>query len=196
MNDLAALQSEFSFFGLDRIDRSKPTWHSTGKLLRKHRPEIHRLAVELLGACRHSKREICALLHVSPHTLESIEAEQSENLATLRQRAARENMELHRMALERAAELIPRCNDLGRVAVASGIFAEKSQLFSGEATARIASAEPVDLVARFGAFVLALEKKVRAREIGSDDKKMGTNSELQAGDRLGLPAGVIENEGK
>jgi hypothetical protein len=195
VNDLASLQSEFSFFGLDRIDRNKPAWHSTGKLLRKHRPEIHRLAVELLGACRHSKREICKLLHISCHTLESIEADQSENLATLRQRAARENMELHRMALERAAELIPRCDDLGRVAVASGIFAEKSQLFAGEATARIASAEPVDLVARFGAFILALEKKVRAREVGSDAKNTGTNSELEAGDRSPLSAGASECEG-
>jgi hypothetical protein len=162
--ELAGLQAEFSFFGLDKIDRQHPRWHSTGKLLRKHRPEIYRLAVELLGADRHGRRELCELLHVSHHTLESIEQEQAESLATLRQKAARENMQLHRMSLERAGELIPGCADLQKVAVASGIFAEKSQLFAGEATARIATAEPIDLVARFGAFIAELEKKVAARE--------------------------------
>lgn len=177
-DSLGSPQSEFSFFGLELINRDKAVWHSTGKLLRKHRPEIYRLAVELLGRGRHGRRELCELLHVSHHTLESIEEEQSENLATLRQRAARENMELHRMALERAAELIPRCSDLQKVAVAGGIYAEKSQLFAGEATARIVSSEPIDLVARFGAFVAELEKRVQARQIGLADKKMATNGGL------------------
>lgn len=171
----------FSFFGLELINREKPEWHSTGKLLRKHRPEIYRLAVELVGAGRHSKREVCKLLHMSAHTLESVEIEESENLATLRQKAARENMVLHRMALERAAELIPDCTDLAKVAIASGIFAEKTQLFAGEATARITGTEPVDLVERFGQFVSALEKRVTAREIGLAEKNTATNAP-------GLPA--------
>jgi hypothetical protein len=195
MNDLASPQSEFSFFGLELINRGNPIWHSTGRLLRKHRPEIYRLAVELLGRGRHGRRELCELLHVSHHTLESIEEEQAENLATLRQRAARENMELHRMALERAAELIPRCNDLQKVAVSSGVFAEKSQLFAGEATARIASSEPVDLVARFGAFVAELEKRVQARVIDSDAKKMAAKGPASAA-VLALPAEAAPNPGE
>lgn len=183
VSTLAQLQPEFLFFGLDRINREKPVWHSTGKLLKKHKPEIYRLAVELLGASRHSKRELCRLLHISPHTLEAVEVEQSENLATLRQKASRENMELHRMALERAAELIPDCTDLAKVAIASGIFGEKAQLFAGEATARIASGEPLDLVARFGDFVQQLEKRVTAREIGLGEEKTAA----KAADRAGLP---------
>jgi hypothetical protein len=158
--------SQLSFFGLELIvNRTKPVYHATGKILRRQRPEVHRIAVELLGQGRHSGREICRLLHISPHTLESIEADQAENLATLRQKAARKNLELHAMSLDRIEELIPRANDVAKLAVTAGILAEKSQLLAGEATARIESNAPADLLQRFEAFCGALEKRAQAREI-------------------------------
>lgn len=158
-------QAEFSFFGLQLINREQPRWHSTGKVLRRHRPEVYRIAVELMGAGKHTVREMCALLHVSHHTLESVAAEQAETLATLRQKAARKNLELHAMSLDRIEELIPRANDCAKLAVTAGILADKSQLLAGEATARIEHNEPADLLQRFETFCQAMEKRAQVREI-------------------------------
>jgi hypothetical protein len=180
----APVQPEFVFYGLQLIERSKPAWHSTGKILRRHRPEVYRIAVELLGAGKHSRREICELLHISHHTLESIEQDQGENLAALRQKAARKNLELHAMSLDRIEELIPRANDVAKLAVTAGILAEKSQLLAGEATARIEQTGPADLLQRFEAFCGALEKRAQAREIDVAVKNTPANSELEIAGEL------------
>jgi hypothetical protein len=183
-DEIQAVQPEFVFYGLELIDRSRPRWHCTGKILRRTRPEVHRIAVELLGAGKHSKREICELLHMSPHTLKSVEDDQGENLATLRQKAARKNLELHAMSLDRIEELIPRSNDVAKLAVTAGILAEKSQLLAGEATARIEQTGPADLLQRFETFCNALEKRAQAREIDVTEKETRTNSELEIAGQL------------
>lgn len=173
-------QGEILFFGLERIDRTKPVYHATAKIFRRTRPAEYRLAVELLGRDKHSIRELEELLHVSHHTLEAVRQEESEKLATLRQKCARQNLALHEMCLDRAQDLIPRCDDLQKLAVSSGIFAEKSNLLAGEATARIEEVKAVNLVERFQIFVTSLEKKAAAREIGDEAGNKLTNSATPA----------------
>jgi hypothetical protein len=83
---------------------------------------------------------------------------------------------LHHLSLDRLEELIPTMQDGAKVAVVAGIVAEKSQLFAGEATARIERIEPITLVERFAAFVQELGERVTARLNGAEAEKMPTKA--------------------
>jgi hypothetical protein len=184
-------QSEFVFYGLERIDRTKPKWHSTAALFRRHRPAEHRIAVELLAAGKHSMRELERLLHVSHHTLEAVQDEQRIELATLREKAARRNMHLHHMSLDRLEELLPKMENGKDVAVVVGITADKAQNFAGEATARIEIIEPISIVDRFRLAMLELEKRV-AERIGCEAKKTLANRASSPGFSAGRDPLEIE----
>jgi hypothetical protein len=84
-------------------------------------------------------------------------------------------MKLHHLSLDRLEELLPTMTNGGQVAVVAGITGDKSQQFAGEATARIEIVQSVNVVDRFRAFVVDLEKRVSARLIDSDGKKIALN---------------------
>jgi transposase-like protein len=173
----AAKAPFFKFYDeMPEVDREKPQWHCTGEYLKKHRPKIYEQAVMMLCEPGISIRSICRTLHVSHNTLSSILEREQSNLDTRKKDILRTITRGLRLCAERVEELAPSMNARDAL-VGVGILGEKMQLLGGEATQRIESFEPVDLVARFQTFVRELEERVRAREIAAqiglaDQKKL------------------------
>jgi len=171
----AAKAPFFKFYDeMPEVDREKPQWHCTGEYLKKHRPDVYQCALDMLCEPGVSLRSICRTLHLSHNTLSAIVEREQGNLDARKRVILNTVSRGLRLCSERVEELAPGMSARDAL-IGVGILTEKMQLLRGEVTQRIESFEPVDLVARFQAFIRELEKRVEAREIaaqiGSADEK-------------------------
>ena len=118
------------------------------------RPEIYRRVVRLLAEPREhvSIREICHQCHVTDDTVKAIEKREAIPIAARKQELMVQAARISKGAYDRVEDKIDSA-PLPQAVVTAGVFTEKLQLLSGDATGRLmnlnVNIQPVDLVAQF-----------------------------------------------
>ena len=156
----------------------------TGERFKMLRPEIYRCVVALLAEPREhvSIREICRQCHVTDDTVRAVEKREAIPIAARKQALMIHAARIAKLAYDRVEDQIDSA-PLPQAVVTAGVFTDKFQLLSGDATARLENFNmtPVDIVAEWNKFheaILAKAKQTREEETGS-----------MTGQQLALPAG-------
>jgi hypothetical protein len=151
---------------------SKPKGNYTGERLKALRPETYRRVVELLAEPREhvSIREICRQCHVTDDTVRAVEKREAIPIAARKQALMEQAARIAKLAYDRVEDQIDSA-PLPQAVVTAGVFTDKFQLLSGDATARLQNfnlnIKPVDLVAEWNKFHEAIRAKANAREQGA-----------------------------
>jgi hypothetical protein len=161
----------------------------TGERLKMLRPEIYRRVVELLAEPREhvSIREICRQCHVTDDTVRAVERREAVPIAARKQALMIQAARIAKLAYDRVEDQIDTA-PLPQAVVTAGVFTDKLQLLSGDATARLENfnfnMKPVDLVAEFQKLHDAIREKAAKVEQATEEEKAGI-----ARQQLALPAG-------
>jgi hypothetical protein len=156
-------------------DGRKPRGNYTGERLKVLRPETYRRVVRLLAEPREhvSIREICCQCHVTDDTVKAVEKREAISIAARKQELMVQAARIAKLAYDRVEDQIDSA-PLPQAVVTAGVFTDKFQLLSGDATAHAFNVnlklEPVDLVAQFKRLHEAIEAKaneVRKQEEAS-----------------------------
>jgi hypothetical protein len=157
---------------LSRPNGAKPKGNYTGERLKVLRPETYRKVVELLAEPREhvSIREICRQCHVTDDTVKAIEKREAIPIAARKQALMVQAARIAKLAYDRVEDQIDSA-PLPQAVVTAGVFTDKFQLLSGDATARLQNfnlnIKPVDLVAEWNKFHEAIRAKANARKQGA-----------------------------
>jgi predicted Zn-ribbon and HTH transcriptional regulator len=146
-------------------DSPKPRGNYTGERLKSLRPETYRKVVELLAEPRQhvSIREICRQCHVTDDTVKAVEKRETISIAARKQELMVQAARIAKLAYDRVEDQIDSA-PLPQAVVTAGVFTDKFQLLSGDATARLENfnlnMKPVDLVAEWNKFHEAIREKI------------------------------------
>jgi hypothetical protein len=167
-------------------DHPRKKGNYTGERLKMLRPEIYRRVVELLAEPREhvSVREICRRCHVTDDTVKAVEKREAIPIAARKQALMIQAARIAKLAYDRVEDQIDTA-PLPQAVVTAGVFTDKFQLLSGDATARLENfnfnMKPIDLVAEFQKFHDAIREK--AKQVEEEEKARITSQQLA------LPAG-------
>jgi len=145
----------------------------TGERLKLLRPETYRRVVELLAEPREhvSIREICRQCHVTDDTVRAVEKREAIPIAARKEALMVQAARIAKRAYDRVEDQIDSA-PLPQAVVTAGVFTDKLQLLSGDATARLQSfnlnIKPVDLVAEWNKFHEAI--RARANAVRKEEK--------------------------
>ena len=134
------------------------------------RPETYRKVVELLAEPREhvSIREICRQCHVTDDTVRAVEKREAIPIAARKQALMVQAARIAKLAYDRVEDQIDSA-PLPQAVVTAGVFTDKFQLLSGDATAHAfnlnVKLERVDLVEQFNCVV-----EMAAHSVGKWEK--------------------------
>jgi predicted Zn-ribbon and HTH transcriptional regulator len=174
---------------LPQRDSAKRKGNYTGERLKVLRPETYRRVVQLLAEPREhvSIREICRQCHVTDDTVKAIERREAVSIAARKEALMVQAARIAKLAYDRVEDQIDSA-PLPQAVVTAGVFTDKLQLLSGDATAHAfnlnVKMERVDLAERFNWLVAEVEAKVK--EI-KEARKNENASVMQK--QLALPSG-------
>ena len=174
---------------LPQRDSAKRKGNYTGERLKVLRPETYRRVVQLLAEPREhvSIREICRQCHVTDDTVKAIERREAVSIAARKEALMVQAARIAKLAYDRVEDQIDSA-PLPQAVVTAGVFTDKLQLLSGDATAHAfnlnVKTERVDLAERFNWLVAEVEAKVK--EI-KEARKNENASVMQK--QLALPSG-------
>jgi hypothetical protein len=174
---------------LPQRDSAKRKGNYTGERLKVLRPETYRRVVQLLAEPREhvSIREICRQCHVTDDTVKAIEGRETVAIAARKEVLMVQAARIAKLAYDRVEDQIDSA-PLPQAVVTAGVFTDKLQLLSGDATAHAfnlnVKMERVDLVERFNWLLAEVEAKVK--EIKEARKNLNA-SVMQK--QLALPSG-------
>jgi hypothetical protein len=163
-------------------DGGKSKGNYTGERLKVLRPETYRKVVELLAKPRAhvSIREICRQCHVTDDTVKAIERREAISIAARKETLMVQAARIAKRAYDRVEDQIDSA-PLPQAVVAAGVFTDKLQLLSGDATARLQSfnlnIKPVDLVDQFHKLHAAI-REMNAKKASKGDKASMTRHQL------------------
>jgi hypothetical protein len=166
----------------------------TGERLKMLRPEIYRRVVELLAEPREhvSIREICRQCHVTDDTVRAVEKREAVPIAARKQALMVQAARIAKLAYDRVEDQIDTA-PLPQAVVTAGVFTDKFQLLSGDATARLENfnfnMKPVDIVAEFQKLHDAIREKAAKVEQAREEEKAGMTRH-----QLALPAGETASD--
>jgi hypothetical protein len=149
---------------LSQPDGGKSKGNYTGERLKVLRPETYRRVVRLLAEPREhvSIREICRQCHVTDDTVKAVEKREAISIAARKQALMVQAARIAKLAYDRVEDQIDSA-PLPQAVVTAGVFTDKFQLLSGDATAHAFNVnlklERVDLVAKFNRLHEALAAK-------------------------------------
>jgi hypothetical protein len=158
----------------------------TGERLKTLRPEIYRRVMELLAEPREhvSYREICRRCHVTDDTVKAVEKREATPIAARKQALMIQAARIAKLAYDRVEDQIDTA-PLPQAVVTAGVFTDKFQLLSGDATARPENfnfnMKPVDIAGEWKRFHEAIREK--AKQATEEERARIT------GNQLALPAG-------
>ena len=139
---------------LSQPDGAKSKGNYTGERLKVLRPETYRKVVELLAEPREhvSIREICRQCHVTDDTVKAVEKREAIPIAARKEALMVQAARIAKLAYDRVEDQIDSA-PLPQAVVTAGVFTDKFQLLSGDATAHSfnlnVKMERVDLVEQF-----------------------------------------------
>ena len=145
---------------------SKQKGNYTGQRLKALRPQIYRRVVELLAEPREhiSIREICRQCHVTDDTVKAVEKREAIPIAARKQELAVQAARIAKLAYDRVEDQIGTA-PLPQAVVTAGVFTDKFQLLSGDATARLQSfnlnLKPVDVAGEWQKLHAAIVEKAK-----------------------------------
>jgi hypothetical protein len=158
---------------LSQPDGGKPKGNYTGERLKVLRPETYRKVVELLAEPREhvSIREICRQCHVTDDTVKAVERREAIPIAARKQALMVQAARIAKLAYDRVEDQIDSA-PLPQAVVTAGVFTDKLQLLSGDATAHAfnlnVKLERVDLVEQFN----RLHAAIRAENASMTQKQL------------------------
>ena len=144
---------------------SKRKGNYTGERLKALRPQTYRRVVELLAEPREhvSYREICRQCHVTDDTVKAVEKREAIPIAARKEALMIQAARIAKLAYDRVEDQIDDA-PLPQAVVTAGVFTDKLQLLSADATARVLDltvyAKPIDLVGQWQKFHDAIREKV------------------------------------
>jgi predicted Zn-ribbon and HTH transcriptional regulator len=168
-------------------DQPKPKSRFTGERVKALRPETYRRVVELLAEPREhvSIREICRRCHVTDDTVKAIEKREAIPIAARKEALMVQAARIAKLAYDRVEDQIDTA-PLPQAVVTAGVFTDKFQLLSGDATAHAFNVnlklEPVDLVAQFKRLHEAIEAK--ANEVIKQERASSSQLALPAAETI------------
>src|SRR5215468_3806651 len=171
---------------LARQDQPKPKGRYTGQRLLRERPLVYNRVVRLLAEPREpvSIREICRQCHVTDDTVKAVEKREAVPIAARKEALMVQAARIAKLAYDRVEDQIDTA-PLPQAVVTAGVFTDKLQLLSGDATARLENfnfnMKPVDIAAEWKKFheeILAMAKQAR------EEEKTGIGNQ-----QLALPGG-------
>jgi hypothetical protein len=171
-----------------QYDRPKPKGRYTGERLLRERPLVYHRVVRLLAEPREyvSIREICRQSRVTDDTVKAVEKREAVPIAARKQALMVQAARIAKLAYDRVEDQIDTA-PLPQAVVTAGVFTDKFQLLSGDATARLENfnfnIKPVDLVAEFQKLHDAIREK--AKQVREEEKNGITRQ------RLALPSREI-----
>jgi hypothetical protein len=169
-------------------DHPRKKGNYTGERLKMLRPESYRRVVELLAEPREhvSIREICRQCHVTDDTVRAVEKREAVPIAARKQALMVQAARIAKLAYDRVEDQIDTA-PLPQAVVTAGVFTDKLQLLSGDATARLENfnfnMKPVDIVAEFQKLHDAIREKAAKVEQAREEEKAGMTRH-----QLALPA--------
>jgi predicted Zn-ribbon and HTH transcriptional regulator len=172
---------------LPRIEPSKRKGNYTGERLKALRPQTYRRVVELLAEPREhvSIREICRQCHVTDDTVKAVEKREAISIAARKEALMVQAARIAKRAYDRVEDQIDSA-PLPQAVVTAGVFTDKFQLLSGDATAHAFNVnlklEPVDLVGQFNRLHEAIEAK--ANEAIKQEKASSSQLTLPAAETI------------
>jgi predicted Zn-ribbon and HTH transcriptional regulator len=165
---------------LPQSDPRKPKGNYTGERLKALRPQTYRRVIELLAEPREhvSIREICRQCHVTDDTVKAVEKREAISIAARKQELMVQAARIAKLAYDRVEEQIDSA-PLQQAVVTAGVFTDKLQLLSGDATARLESfnlnIKPVDIAAEWKKF----HEWIRAQpNLGAEETDSITDPQL------------------
>jgi hypothetical protein len=169
---------------LPQRDSAKRKGNYTGERLKVLRPETYRRVVQLLAEPREhvSIREICRQCHVTDDTVKAIERREAVSIAARKEALMVQAARIAKLAYDRVEDQIDSA-PLPQAVVTAGVFTDKLQLLSGDATAHAfnlnVKMERVDLAERFNWLVAEVEAKTKAVMKENELLKERAASQLQ-----------------
>jgi hypothetical protein len=170
-------------------DTRKPRGNYTGERLKMLRPETYRRVVELLAEPREhvSYREICRRCHVTDDTVKAVEKREAVSIAARKEALMVQAARIAKLAYDRVEDQIESA-PLPQAVVTAGVFTDKFQLLSGDATAHAFNlnlkVEPVNIVEHFERLHAAIREKAAKVNQARTEEKAGMASQ-----QLALPGG-------
>jgi hypothetical protein len=165
-------------------DTRKPKGNYTGERLQLLRPEIYRRVVELLAEPREhvSIREICRRCHVTDDTVKAVEKREAIPIAARKEALMVQAARIAKLAYDRVEDQIEAA-PLPQAVVTAGVFTDKLQLLSGDATARLENfnfnMKPVDIAAQFEKLHAAIrEKAAKVEQARKEEEASITRHQL------------------
>jgi predicted Zn-ribbon and HTH transcriptional regulator len=145
---------------LSQWQRPKPKGNYTGERLKVLRPETYRRVVQLLAEPREhvSIREICRQCHVTDDTVKAVERREAISIAARKEQLMVQAARIAKLAYDRVEDQIDSA-PLPQAVVTAGVFTDKLQLLSGQATPTINVTHKIDFVAE----LQKLKDEARAR---------------------------------
>jgi hypothetical protein len=167
-------------------DQPKPKRHYTGERLLRERPLVYNRVVRLLAEPREhvSIREICRQCHVTDDTVKAVERRETISIAARKQALMVQAARIAKLAYDRVEDQIDTA-PLPQAVVTAGVFTDKFQLLSGDATACLENfnfnMKPVDIAGEWKKLHEAIREK--AKQATEEEKARITRQQLA------LPAG-------
>ena len=174
---------------LPQRDSAKRKGNYTGERLKVLRPETYRRVVQLLAEPREhvSIREICRQCHVTDDTVKAIERREAVSIAARKEALMVQAARIAKLAYDRVEDQIDSA-PLPQAVVTAGVFTDKLQLLSGDATAHAfnlnVKMERVDLAERFNWLVAEVEAKVKEARKNENASVMQKQLALPSGDTV------------
>ena len=174
---------------LPQRDSAKRKGNYTGERLKVLRPETYRRVVQLLAEPREhvSIREICRQCHVTDDTVKAIERREAVSIAARKEALMVQAARIAKLAYDRVEDQIDSA-PLPQAVVTAGVFTDKLQLLSGDATAHAfnlnVKMERVDLAERFNWLVAEVEAKVKEARKNENVSVMQNQLALPSGDTI------------
>ena len=174
---------------LPQRDSAKRKGNYTGERLKVLRPETYRRVVQLLAEPREhvSIREICRQCHVTDDTVKAIERREAVSIAARKEALMVQAARIAKLAYDRVEDQIDSA-PLPQAVVTAGVFTDKLQLLSGDATAHAfnlnVKMERVDLAERFNWLVAEVEAKVKEARKNENASVMQKQLALPSGDTI------------
>jgi hypothetical protein len=176
-----------------QCDQPKPKGRYTGERLLRERPQVYNQVVRLLAEPREqvSIREICRQCHVTDDTVKAVEKREAIPIAARKEALMVQAARIAKLAYDRVEDQIESA-PLPQAVVTAGVFTDKLQLLSGDATAHAfnlnVNVERVDIVAQFE----KLHAAIRARNASITRQQLalpGGDTIADSGAETGLAPG-------
>jgi hypothetical protein len=178
-------QSELFLFDVEPppvINREKPKFNCDGERLFRDRPDVYKAVVRALAIPGVSSRLICQTYHLAADTLRAVREREAITIDEQKKILLKNFAHGTLVATERVIEELPTASAKDAI-LAAGVFCDKMQVLSGDATARISferDRPPFNNFEGFEQFVRELEaREIEARVIEADDTPVAslTNGE-------------------